>query len=251
MEERLHHASAYAGSRDWKMSSLTTNFFTHVIFLPRNSGQNETLTIYIEGDGLAWFSRDRISDDPTPLKPVALEMALAQPAGVAVYLARPCQYVDAVKTGCNRRWWTSHRFAPQVIASTDQAIDMLKQHFHAKHIILVGYSGGGAVAALVAARRSDVVKLITAAGNLDIAAWAELHRIHPLSDSENPAAASVHLATIPQLHMVGADDKNIPPAIAESFAARFPAGHRPEIKIIPGFNHQCCWAEKWNSLYPQ
>jgi hypothetical protein len=43
------------------------------------------------------------------------------------------------------------------------------------------------VAALVAARRTDVDRLVTVAGNLDPTAWAVYQHIQPLTGSLNPA----------------------------------------------------------------
>jgi len=55
------------------------------------------------------------------------------------------------------------RFAPEVINSFSRAIDTLKEKSGAKYVELVGYSGGGAIAVLVAAGRSDVVGVRTVA----------------------------------------------------------------------------------------
>ncbi|GAB2181920.1 hypothetical protein DLREEDagrD3_21430 [Denitratisoma sp. agr-D3] len=48
----------------------------------------------------------------------------------------------------------------------------------ARRLTLVGYSGGAA--ALLAARCSDVVRLVTIAGNLDHRAWTRYHHITTL-----------------------------------------------------------------------
>lgn len=46
------------------------------------------LRVYIEGDRHAWLSRTRLCADPTPHNPVALKLALADPApGPLLYLA--------------------------------------------------------------------------------------------------------------------------------------------------------------------
>ena len=50
------------------------------------------LTVFIEGDGRAWLSKYRLSEDPTPLHPVGLELAAADHSVNVVYMARPCQY---------------------------------------------------------------------------------------------------------------------------------------------------------------
>lgn len=81
--------------------------------------------------------------------------------------------------------------------------------------------GGGMVSALVAARRDDVLRLVTVAGNLDTHAWARLHRISPLTGSLNPSEARAQLAHLRQVHFSGATDQVVPPAMAKTFAAGF------------------------------
>jgi dienelactone hydrolase len=176
-------------------------------------------------------------------------LALSHPAGNAVYVARPCQYVDAEQTGCPSRYWTSERFSAEVIAATSCTAEKLKQRYQAHRLLLVGYSGGAAVAALVAARRDDIAGLITIAGNLDHAAWTHHHKVSPLVGSLNPADESAKLERIPQWHFVGLNDRNITPALVQGFADLFPAATRPKIEIQPGFDHVCCWAENWPSLW--
>jgi pimeloyl-ACP methyl ester carboxylesterase len=178
-----------------------------------------------------------------------LRLALAQPTGNVVYLARPCQFVDTDAPGCAQRYWTEARFAPEVVGATGQAIDVLKRHAGARRLMLVGYSGGGAVAALVAARRDDVERLVTVAGNLDHRTWAAFHHLSPLTESLNPADEVDALRRIPQLHFVGSRDTVIPPRQAVDFAALFPAGQRPMIRVEAGFDHRCCWAEQWKNLW--
>lgn len=249
-QERTQQAVAAAQAQGWVSKRMQTAHFNHVFFLPQQPKNVDILTIYIEGDGLAWLARDRVSADPTPIAPVALHMALKQPSGAAAYIARPCQFGDMkTQPECTKRWWTSHRFAPEVVASTDAVVSKLKQRFHAKKLQLVGYSGGGAVAALVAARRDDVGRIITVAGNMDVVSWAKGHGVSPLEGSLNPADFSAKLAGIQQIHLVGADDKNVPMTVAQSYAARFPAGQKPVIRSLAGFNHHCCWAEQWGSLF--
>ncbi|MDA7087445.1 hypothetical protein PH586_13715 [Pseudomonas sp. SA3-5] len=151
--ERRAQADALATPRGWERLTLPAGDFELIGYAPARIRAGEELTVYIEGDGFAWASSTRPSRDPTPRSPLALQLALAQPAGNAAYLARPCQYGDAQASDCSPRYWTDARFAEQVIAATDRALDALKARFAAQRLVLVGYSGGGAVASLVAARR--------------------------------------------------------------------------------------------------
>ncbi|WP_317203283.1 alpha/beta hydrolase [Janthinobacterium sp.] len=247
-EARRQHADSLAAARGWQRLTLPTDDFVLAAYGPA-AAAGATLTIYIEGDGLAWLSRARASDDPTPLRPLALQLALQHKQGPAAYLARPCQYVDgAERRACEPDYWTGHRFAPPVVAASNQAIDALKRRYGATQLVLVGYSGGAAVAALVAARRADVARLVTVAGNLDHAAWTALHDVPALSGSLNPADAWARLQYIPQWHFIGAADANVGPAVAAAYLARFPAARRPHLQVVAGFDHSCCWAEQWPAL---
>jgi len=251
-QERRHHADMLAAEHGWQKMRLQTEKFVLVSYVPKSMSGVEVLTVYIEGDGLAWLTKTQASDDPTPRNPVGLEMALHHSRGAAVYLARPCQYVDSGdENNCRQTYWTNRRYAPEVIEASDQAVSELKQIFAVKKLVLVGYSGGAAVAALVAARRNDVVRLITVAGNLDTHAWTELHHIMPLDGSLNPADEWKALQDLPQLHFVGGQDINVSRVVVDAYVARFPSGHRPEVVTIPDFDHSCCWVEKWGALLSQ
>jgi len=246
IKERRQNADNIANPLGWRGTTLPTTPYPLLAFMPEQIREANTLTIYIEGDGLAWRSRRRISNNPTPVKPVALQLALKDPQAAA-YLARPCQYLD-VQSGCNPSLWTSARFSADTITATNQAADLLKQKFSAKHLRLIGYSGGGGIAALVAARRNDVSQLITIAGNLDHVVWTRHHKVSPLSHSLNPADEWRALQDIPQVHFIGEHDDIIGAFVAQSYASRFPQEHRPQIKTVKDTDHYCCWPEQWTKL---
>jgi len=248
-DERRLHADTLAARHGYQAISIPAKPFTLMSYVPIENRFNETLSIYIEGDGFSWRTRSQPSDDPTPLDPLALRLALEHPGGNAAYLARPCQFVDAQQADCAEHYWTNKRFAPEVIEATNQAIDALKTRFKAQRLVLVGYSGGAAVAALVAAQRSDVTMLVTVAGNLDHRAWTTHHHLQPLSGSLNPADAIGSLRKIKQWHYVGGRDQVVPPELGQAFAARFASKDRVAISVEPDFDHRCCWAESWPKLW--
>lgn len=246
--ERSRVADELAASRGWLPLDLEAGNFQLRAYLPEQARPTDELAIYIEGDGMAWISSTLPADDPTPRDALALRLALAQPDGQAAYLARPCQYIGSGSTNCQQTYWTNGRFAPEVIASMNAAVERLKERFSARRLTLVGYSGGGAVAALIAARRNDVVQLITVAGNLDHHAWTKLHRLTPLDTSLNPADVAKTISTIDQWHLVGRLDNNITPDLTTSFIRR---GGAPAsaLKVIDGFDHRRCWVENWPQLW--
>lgn len=247
--ERARVAEKLAIQAGWRPVRLHTSMFTLAAYVPQQLSRPETLTVYIEGDGLAWVSRSRVSQNPTPGNPTALELALRHPNLAVAYLARPCQFVDSGDARhCAIPYWTDRRFAPEVIASMNEAVGQLKAQAGALKISLVGFSGGAAIAALVAARRDDVKTLITVAGNLDTEAWTQYHHVPRLAGSLNPADAWRALANVPQVHFIGADDRIITRETIEPYLRRFPAGQRPELRLVQGMGHHCCWAQHWPAL---
>lgn len=249
--QRIAQANQMAQEAGWRTEMIPVGRFDLMAYLPMAPARHELLTVYIEGDGMAWVSRSQPALDPTPVHPIALQMALRHPRGAAAYLARPCQFVgQAHVKGCNNSYWTGHRFSEEVVAATSIALDQLKRRFNAQQLELVGYSGGAAVAALVAARREDVARLVTVAGNLDHRAWTAMHHDSPLTGSLNPADYWQKLAGTEQIHFVGGNDPNVTEAITQAFVARFETGQRPSIRLIAGFDHVCCWADRWAEIYP-
>jgi pimeloyl-ACP methyl ester carboxylesterase len=243
-EKRSDTALHLANSQGWQSQILTTSSHKLQSFVPKNSKPSKRLTIYIEGDGLAWLSRRKISSDPTPIDPLVLKLAVQDKQ--AVYLARPCQYIKS--DNCDKKVWTSARFSSEVVQSMSQAVTELKNQFQASSLRLIGYSGGGAIATLLAAERDDVDQLVTVAGNIDTTAWTEMQHISALTDSLNPADAWQKLTDVPQIHFVGSEDKIMPEAVAKSYQQHFPNSKQPEVRVITGMTHHCCWTEHWPEL---
>ncbi|MGC5702049.1 dienelactone hydrolase family protein [Pseudomonas sp. NFXW11] len=247
-EQRREHSTALAAAHHWQALELNAGAFRLQAYVPRTYAPNPVLTVYVEGDGLAWLNSRQPSPDPTPLDPLALRLALAQPTGNVAYLGRPCQYLGTLPP-CHARYWTDARFSEEVVQSLDQAVEQLKARAGAQRLIIIGYSGGGALALLLAARRSDVERVVTVAGNLDHAAWTRYHRVAPLRGSLNPVALRPLLAPVPQLHLVGEADTVMPADLAQAFIAGYPAGSRTRLRLIPGYDHHCCWARNWAQLW--
>ena len=207
------------------------------------------LVVYIEGDGRAWRGGRRISLDPTPRDPIGLRLALADPRAAVLYIARPCQQIGE-ETGdpCDSRYWTSHRFAPEVIDAVEAVIDRAQAPARSRRLGLVGYSGGATIAALIAVRRPDVAWLVTAAGNLDHTAWTEWHRVAALHGSLNAVDARGKLGRLEQLHLAGEIDRVVPPGLVEAFVRELGGGDHIRFAVMPGFDHHCCWADEWSKM---
>ena len=149
--------------------------------------ENPVLTFYLEGDGFAWKSRTKLSDDPTPKNAVALKLAIKENKPDTIYLARPCQYGGKhLGKKCSHIYWSSHRYSPEIIEAVSRTITILKNNNNKTTVRLIGYSGGAAIAVLVAARRDDVGAIYTVAGNLNSKLIMERHQVSALKGSLEP-----------------------------------------------------------------
>ncbi len=214
------------------------------------SSEGTTLTVYIEGDGNAWRTRHQLSSDPTPRNPLALKLAVLDPTPNVVYLGRPCQYVLKANKGknCTEDCWSTGRFSEDIVAALDLAISIMKEMSHAPKVSLIGYSGGGGLAVLVAARRHDVCNLRTIAANLDHQAFSRHHGITPLYNSLNPADVADQVRHIPQLHFVGGGDSIVPAMIAAQFIAQQSPDSCSALIEVPEADHAAGWLSLWPAL---
>ena len=247
-QDRQQLANSIAAKADMSPFRLDAGRFTFQGYTRIKAADSGNAALYIEGDGQAWRTYTQPSPNPTPTDPVGLRLA-AQDTSMAnvIYLARPCQYTRQWnQPGCPTRFWTSHRFAPVVIKSYMAALDRLKTRHDIDRFHLSGYSGGGAVATLLAARRDDVATLRTIAGNLDHARLNAYHNVTPMPDSVNPADKAGRLGDVAQIHYSGAADEIVPPMIAKSFIAKLALGTCARHRIIEGATHH-----NWRKFWPE
>lgn len=248
LSERISHAQSIAKQAGFQSTIIATPEFDLVAYRKSVRQLGDRLVIYIEGDGHAWKTASLPSDNPTPINPLALSLAVHDTRPAVAYLARPCQYVSIPIRGCSVEQWTNARFSSAVIASMNTAIDNLKKEFEAKELVLVGYSGGGSVAVLIADQRKDVTQIVTVAGNLDTQAWVNLYGLEPLTDSINPATVASQLRSVTQAHFIGGKDEVIPRAVTQSFLQKMGSPNQARVIELPSYGHVCCWSENWKEL---
>ena len=229
--------------------ALTVNAALPLKGYARLQDDGGALVIYIEGDGRAWLDRHTPSGDPTPINPVALKLAAIDTGENVVYLGRPGQYIHG---RVDRRYWLGSRFAPEVVDTYVAAVTELASSINASSIDLVGYSGGGAIAALVVARLQQAapartLSLRTVAGNIDTQAWTTLKKITPMSESLNPADDAAILRDIPQVHLVGTRDRQVPRAVFDAYAGKLGSVHCVRVVEVDA-THAGPWDEAWRKV---
>jgi hypothetical protein len=219
--------------------------FAHAVVVPGDQKSAPTLWVFLEGDGQPWVDGGRrIARDPSPKIPMAFDLFTASSVP-RVYLGRPCYFSHAKDVGCNPSLWTSARYGKAAVASIASALEKLLRENSTCSVILVGYSGGGTLAYLVAPRIPAVSAVVTISGNLDIDAWTREHHFVPLSESDNPATVSALDRRITQIAIVGGRDVNVPRSSLREFLDR----QQPqEVWIYDDHDHACCWRRDWPSI---
>ncbi len=218
--------------------------FHHIAYVAGALENSDTLHVYVEHDGTPWLDLTHPAADPTPRMPLALEL-MGQDTGPRLFLGRPCYFAPQQEPACTPLLWTHQRYSPQVVASMVAALRRFLTPHPFRRVVLIGYSGGGTVAWLMAAQVPETVAIVTVAANLDIDDWTRIHDYSPLAGSLNPALMPPLSPTISQFHYVGGRDRNVPPSVVQSFARR-----HPEARVIElaDFDHECCWMERWPNL---
>jgi len=233
---RFDGAAAEAGLVRSEIEGLD---FRHAVFRPRRTSPGiGPVHVYLAGDGAPYIQRTLPAADPTPRRPLVLDLMALDPAP-RLLLGRPCYHGLARTRGCGPDLWTRARFGNQVVASLAAALSRIIPE--ARPMVLIGFSGGGALAVLLARRLPNVVGLVTLAGNLDTEAWTQLHGYSRLAGSENPVDGGALPPRVKQLHIAGREDGVVPPAMILRAARRL--GGR--VPLLPATTHSRGWQDHW------
>lgn len=232
-----------AQSAGFQETPLLAGPFT-IYTLSRATQTNAPAIIYLEGDGRAYVHK-QLSKDPTPYYALALRLALLDPHPNVIYIARPCQFI--MTANCDSKYWANERYGQTIVHSLDAALTQLEKRYQLSSLQLVGHSGGGALAVLLAARHKSITAITTVAGNLDLKAMAAYHKTPPLIGSEDPLHYAQQLRHLPQLHLSGSDDKIVPPKIAAGFVQLQNSPCSTQ-QILKGFTHEEGWLAIWPKI---
>lgn len=219
----------------WSRIVLSGGTYTMLGFAPPELRSTDVLNIFIEGDGMPG---------------VALELA-QDIGGNSVYIGRPCQYLMGNRmNSCSKALWTSERYSDLVMRAMNRAITAMKIRYRADKVRLIGFSGGGTIATIIAALRDDVDLLVTVAGNLDHKRWTDFNQIDPLDGSLNPIDYSKALESVPQIHLIGERDEVVPGSVLTSYLSHMKKLDHVQSYIVQGADHTCCWSVALASVLP-
>jgi hypothetical protein len=222
---------------------VTGTQFRHVVYATSAaSSRIDELTVFLDGDGLPWIGGRVPAEDPTTRDPLALQLMIKS-SGTALYVARPC-YQQLRDAGCSAELWTFARYSASVVDSMTKVIETKAAELNAQRVRLVGYSGGGVLAVLIAERLKNITSVVTIAANLDVNAWAAHHGYLPLNDSLNPAQSELPHPW-PEVHLQGALDNTVPIASTRAYFERFASA---QSITFGDYDHACCWVRDWGKL---
>jgi pimeloyl-ACP methyl ester carboxylesterase len=229
-------SDSLAGQENVRVSTLHGGDF-ELLAIEKTSNASE-IYLYLEGDGRPWVSGGRrVSADPSPRRLYLLSMMLESP-GPALYLGRPCYFGLGPERHCHPALWTFSRYSERVIAAMVEAAGRwLATYQEESMVTLVGHSGGGVLALLMAERLPQVNRVIAMATPVSLSAWAQQHNYLPLFDSLDPMAIQTWRSDVERHFLFGSDDSVVPPERFVPLARTIPGSR---VEIVPGQGHRCC-----------
>ncbi|CAD6878064.1 hypothetical protein [Methylomonas albis] len=233
---RLHDQAMEFGFQalESEAAGFKLTSFTH---LPLSAGKR--LHVYLEGDGRPWERGLFPAADPTTRTSTVMALMASDPEPT-LYLGRPCYNGHADDPGCTQSLWTSARYGERVVAAMTQALTEFCTLNGYSEVVLIGHSGGGTLALLIAERLPQTVAVVTLAGNYDIDIWADHHGYQRLHDSLNPAKRAAK-PSIAEWHLLGQRDNNIPPALFQQALQQRPNCNVQIVDADHGHGWQAIW----------
>ncbi|MGK0381737.1 MAG: pimeloyl-ACP methyl ester carboxylesterase [Flavobacteriales bacterium] len=236
-EQRLQQQSA--NGFPFRVQHKKSSQFNHLIIsdIKRESG---VLDVYIHGDSHKFLSGETNNNDD--LQPMIWDLMRHDPND-KVFVGRPCYFLIKQNDKCESKYWLSHRYSDNVVNAMVEVVNGFTRDYPLKNVQLIGYSGGGAIAILMAHKISNLSAVITIAGNLDIKLWQQHHRYKPLSGSLNPFDSAL-TKDVTHWHFSG--DKDI--EVLSRWMLSFAKKHHGNGVVLPNVGHDRGWVERWPSI---
>lgn len=237
--------SRYAENNSLSLQTINSGSFSSSVLKNNLTSENKHLNIYIGSDGMPWRGHTP-SKNPTGRGTLTQDLLL-QDTSAGIYITRPCYYQHPLPTSCSPRLWTSARYSAEIVSSMSEVLVMVLKELQPASVTLIGYSGGGVLALLIAQQPLPVTPLavVTVASNLDIDAWTDYHGHLPLHGSLNPLHQKAIDPNIIRAHLLAGSDMIVPPATIDRYQKKHPQ-HR--YFLFQNYDHNCCWVDNWRHI---
>ena len=118
------HIDALVTTSGFEHRLVEGDRFEHVVWLNQPSRSGNSLHVYLEGDGTPWIRQTWVASDPTPEKPLMLQL-MQMDSIQSVYLGRPCYFGLANQPPCEARYWTDARYSEAVVHSMQRVLEQI------------------------------------------------------------------------------------------------------------------------------
>jgi alpha-beta hydrolase superfamily lysophospholipase len=225
-----------AGATMWV--TTTQRLKTRIYENPALS-QQPILIVVLHGD-----SPDQ---PPTYQYRFAKNAAAAIPDAVVAAVLRPGYSDGEDRSDGMRGETTGDNYTPEVVNAVATAIAELKSRYHPRRVIVVGHSGGAAIAGnLLGQQGTTVDAALLVSCPCDLAAWREhMNSVKGGAIWERPVRSLSPLALIDGIPaatkislLVGSDDQITPPALTLAYADAL-RSHNVGVTVVvaPGLPH--------------
>lgn len=195
--------------------------------------QETTLVVFLHGDlsngGPADYMARR-----------AEAVARTSPSVIAVALARPGYGFGDGATSSGTNNGRRDSYTATNVDAVGDAVRQLRAIHQPARTVLVGHSGGAAIAGVVAGRQPDVADaFVLAACPCDVAAWRASRNRQPWPNSLSPSRFVQDVSSSAQIIAVtGTLDTNTDERLGQRYVERLvEAGKRAEYRRAPGAGH--------------
>lgn len=210
----------------FQYKTVETGNFSLAVWEKEGIEKNRILRFYIEGNG-----------NPTPSKPVALNLAQNDSFPNIVVLSRPCQYEKENKLCKNKDIWGTEQYNPELLKEMQEVVVFYIQKYKASAIEFIAYNGGAPIALTLAPKIGRTRQIVTIAGVLDTDAYVRQNNLPPFATGQNPAQNTSYISQIPQIHYVGEKDQVTTSAMAERFVSKLFNPRFAVVKLVPEIGH--------------
>jgi pimeloyl-ACP methyl ester carboxylesterase len=209
------------------------------VFESAKAGEHPVLVVLVHGD---------IPNPRQGLYEMAWLLAHITDNVVAAGALRPGYHDPDGDTSSGQMGYAiGDNYTPEVVDAVDSAVRQLKATYHARAVIVIGHSGGGAITAdLIGRHPEDVDAALLLACGCDpvefMQRWTREHTGFP-KDLSNPSLLPLDLApnVSPRAHVrmvIGSEDDVVRLPASQAYAQALQArGVDLKFVIAPGFGH--------------